>query len=359
MKSVSEPPRSWSSIQILRGLAALAVVLHHIPQYILNHSLTPTYTLEAGAAGVDIFFVISGFVMHAATVGKHNQPVDFFAKRLARILPIYWLFTTTLFLATVLVPSAFASFKTTPLDWLKSMLFLPVYDPRGYIRPIISQGWTLYFELTFYSVLALSLFLAKRRATLLAATLVAAASTTVSFVLHGDTLGTALQLLSPITLEFCAGVLLAHLFMAPSLRLSQRAASPYVGLLVMAAGLYGFRDGVSAELGYPRVLSWGVGAVLTVAGALLAERWLKQTGSWLLRQLHLLGDASYSLYLVHGLTFSVAWKALPHATHETWLPPVVMTAVAVAVAVPFHKLVELRLNQWALALMRALRLASR
>lgn len=357
MKTVSAVPTSWSSIQILRGLAALAVVLHHIPQYILNRSLTPTYTLESGAAGVDIFFVISGFVMHAATVGKQNRPLDFFAKRLARILPIYWLFTTVLFLATVVMPSAFASFKTTPVEWMKSMLFLPVYDPRGYIRPIISQGWTLYFELTFYSVLALSLWLMPRRATLLAAVIVASGSTAVS-LLHESTLGSALQLLSPITLEFCAGVLLAHLFLHPGLRLSGRAASPFVGLALMAAGLYGFTEGTSAELGYPRVLTWGAGAVAIVGGALLAETWLSKD-SWLLRQFHLLGDASYSLYLIHGLTFSVVWKALPRAMHETWLPPLAMTAVAVMVSVPFHKLIELRLNRLALGLMRALRLASR
>lgn len=342
---------SWVAIQILRGIAALAVVLHHIPQYIVSRSLIPAYTLESGAAGVDIFFVISGFVMHAATVNRHNQPLDFFVRRLARIVPIYWLISTTLFVATIVLPSAFGSFKTAPEIWLKSILFIPIFDAKGFIRPLISQGWTLYFELTFYLILTFSLLLVKRYQTLLAALIVLALSVLVS-TLTSSSLHSWLQLLAPITLEFCAGVIIAHVFCYPGVMstLGRLPALPAGGLALSLASLYFFKDGVSAELGYPRVLGWGLGAVLLVAGALLLEPVLKRLPHPL-DYLKKLGDASYSLYLIHGLLFSVAWKLAPSGIkHSEWGLPALLTLIPLVVAWPFHRYVETPLNRQALKL---------
>lgn len=356
---VSKPQSAnWVAIQILRGIAAFAVVLHHIPHYIASRSLTTAYTLESGAAGVDVFFVISGFVMHAATAGRRPQALDFFVRRLARILPIYWLISTALFLATIAIPSAFGSFKTTPIVWLQSLLFIPVFDGRGFIRPLISQGWTLHFELTFYLMLTISLLLAKRHQTLLAALMVLSLSTIVSAT-TASTLHSWLQLFAPITLEFCAGVMIGHLFCSSRAMAVMRTmrALPIAGLALSLASLYFFKDGVSAELGYPRVMGWGMGAVLLVIGALFMEPVWRRL-AFPVDYLKKLGDASYSLYLIHGLLFSVAWKLTPIAIkHNAWGASMALALLPLLLAWPFHRYVETPLNRQALQFM--LRLTGR
>ncbi|AMO24404.1 hypothetical protein UC35_18125 [Ramlibacter tataouinensis] len=343
---------SWVAIQILRGLAAFAVVLHHVPQYLAARAEAPPYVLESGAAGVDVFFVISGFVMHAATVGKDTQALDFFLRRLARILPIYWLISTVLFVATVAVPSAFATFTTTPAIWLKSLFFVPVFDESGYIRPLIAQGWTLHFEMTFYSVLALSLLLAKRHQSLLAALIILGLGTAVS-ASGVSLLNSWLQLLAPITLEFCAGVVIAHVFCQPRVlaRIQGIPALPIAGVALSVASLHFFKDGISQELGYSRLAGWGAGAVLLVLGALLVEPALRHLGH-LLSGFKKLGDASYSLYLIHGLLFSVAWKLAPDGLKQNaWGAAVLLATFPLVAAWPFHKFIEKPLNRHALRLM--------
>src|SRR5246127_1178159 len=94
VEAAPSPPRdpTFRSIQYLRGIAAFAVVCFHAFQWTNVAGLTPT-DFPTGAAGVDVFFVISGFVMWVTTDRDPPKPLEFLRRRAVRILPPYWLFT--------------------------------------------------------------------------------------------------------------------------------------------------------------------------------------------------------------------------------------------------------------------------
>ena len=138
------------SIQYLRAVAALMVVFHHIinaKPWLFN----PLENYPSLATGVDIFFVISGFIMYVAA--RNEAPLEFLKKRIIRIVPLYWVAT----LAFVIVKTKLHIFSLTPEDWLhiaKSLAFIPHHDPTnpGKIWPYLIQGWTLNYEMFFYLI---------------------------------------------------------------------------------------------------------------------------------------------------------------------------------------------------------------
>lgn len=132
----------YSSIELLRFIAAMAVVFVHIP------------TVRFGHFGVDIFFTISGFVMMLST-SKTTE--NFFLKRLIRIIPTYYLFTLGVFSIAVAMPSLLNNTSADYVHLLKSFLFIP-FDKNGVgHHPVMFLGWTLNYEMYFYLLFALAL----------------------------------------------------------------------------------------------------------------------------------------------------------------------------------------------------------
>ena len=139
-------------IQILRAVAALAVVVMHIGIELRYWAKATINWTEPGNAGVDLFFVISGFIMVFIAwdrFGSRGAPVDFFVRRLIRIVPLYWLVTTGYVLAN--------SYPASRI--ITSYLFVPDFSANAAPLPVVLQGWTLNYEMFFYLVLALALFL--------------------------------------------------------------------------------------------------------------------------------------------------------------------------------------------------------
>jgi exopolysaccharide production protein ExoZ len=128
------------SIQFLRAIAALLVLLFHLSDG----------RIVTGASGVDIFFVISGFIM--GTVGVGERPRDFIVKRAARIVPLYWLITMAMCIGALL--GVFSRFSYDIESLVKSLLFIPYYDASGHIWPLVVPGWTLNLEALFYILFA-------------------------------------------------------------------------------------------------------------------------------------------------------------------------------------------------------------
>jgi exopolysaccharide production protein ExoZ len=130
--------RKFDSIQYLRAVAALAVVLYHAGG--LRHG----DTFAVGAAGVDIFFVISGFVMWSTSSAHPQSAREFFIRRLARVAPMYWLLTLLLVAGALLVPAAFPRLKLETFHTTLSLLFIPARSPVNdqLLWPVLVQGWT-------------------------------------------------------------------------------------------------------------------------------------------------------------------------------------------------------------------------
>ena len=285
------------SIQYLRGLAAFGVLVFHAVE-------RAGQSFGTGAAGVDVFFVISGFIMWVVTSGRPTSPVEFLQRRVERIVPLYWGLTLITAAAAIAVPALFPAMQPGAGHVLKSLFFVPHADPTGLIAPLVVPGWTLNYEMFFYVLFAAVLFApARLRPLILTAVLVSL----VAIRPLGDASNPLwATYTNNLLLEFAAGVWLGQAWRAR--RLPGHAA----GWAMIALGLAGFAavalTGVDVERA--RALLWGVPAFLLVAGAVSVE----QAGPVpALPPLRALGDASYSVYLVHGLAISAAFRLLQKA----------------------------------------------
>jgi exopolysaccharide production protein ExoZ len=302
------------SIQYLRGLAALGVLLFHACQ-------RAGIAFGAGAAGVDVFFVISGFIMWTVSSRRATSAGDFLLRRAGRIAPLYWVVTLLVVAIEVVRPATFPNMRLSLAHVVQSLLFLPHHDPAGAVAPVIVPGWTLNYEVFFYVVFALTLLLPRgRRSTILTAAM-GALCVAGLFLPHGrwpavDTYT------DPLVLEFAAGVWLAKAAAAGQLgRTWQALVAIGVGLLIMAIVAV---TGAAVD-GWARLLYWGLPALLIVWGALSLEGCGRVP---VIAPLKGLGDASYSLYLAHGLALSVAFKLFAGRD----LPAPVQVALAIPLA---------------------------
>jgi exopolysaccharide production protein ExoZ len=288
--------RRLVSIQCLRGIAALMIVFHHVlhqsPGFL---TLWPT---EAGQAGVDLFFVISGFVMVYVTHDRERSPQQFLAMRAARIIPVYWFYTLAAAALMLMVHNLFRSNELTVRHVVLSTLFIPHQT-----SPLVKQGWTLNYEAFFYVLFAIAMAISTRRRAPIAVAVLAAMAV-AGYWMHftGYSLGTAGFYFNGIILEFAFGMLIARAYLNGWL---ERLSPVFGGILVVAGfvALFTLPDQVWRELAY------GVPAVAIVIGALAFERRFR-----VLRVpvLQFTGDASYSIYLVHIFPVAVLRALWPH-----------------------------------------------
>ena len=159
------------TVQALRAFAALSVAVWHVLHDAIP--LDPSGHIERWhnalpwASGVDLFFVISGFVMVYASAelfGRRSSPMTFMARRLIRIVPLYWGATTLFLVVALATPSSVSQAGFGLADVVMSYAFLPTSRPDGTIQPIYSLGWTLNYEMFFYVVFAACIVLPRRRA---------------------------------------------------------------------------------------------------------------------------------------------------------------------------------------------------
>lgn len=319
-----------AGIQILRAVAALMVVFNHS----LREISAPDWLTTLGAAGVDIFFVISGFIMVLVTFpqgGATETPSSFLFKRFTRIAPLYWLIA-----AIILLLWCFGLYHHLNPDAemiFRSFAFLPTE------HHIVLVSWTLVFEMYFYVLFAASLFFRSRAASIVLTT--AAIASLLFFGRFVPDAETADYLTRPVALEFCFGMALAFCH--------QRW--PRFALFTRWLWLPGFAAMVAAQFllhpyyvqGWSRVLGWGLPALFIVASMLS----MRQARSAAARSAARLGDASYALYLTHPLVMiTYAWL-LHHLGWFAALPqaPIVALVVVASVALGLltHRWVELPL----------------
>ncbi len=301
MKAVAAYPQKvvqYRGIQVLRGLAALLVVADHATalwsERIDPASGPPAFT--RGAEGVDIFFLISGFVMAVSTHTLAQQPdaaAEFLKRRLIRILPLYWLVTLIKLVTNFADPEL--AIHRLPSLWniVASIFLIPSHLPDGRIGVVIVVGWTLSLELLFYLSFALALKLRRPPLSVLVPTL--GTIGLIGCFLHPGSPVLA-TLANPMILEFIAGVALGILSPGLSAALSPVASQivPWIAISMSCATLF-FAPLPTSQP--ERVLLWGGAALILVAGTALLE----QRNPKFPRLLLEMGDASYSIYLLQTL----------------------------------------------------------
>jgi exopolysaccharide production protein ExoZ len=314
-------PRRFFSIQYLRALAALGVVVFHTLE-------ASPHRFVLGAAGVDLFFVISGFIMWTVST-RERQPAVFLWRRIWRVVPTYWI--ATLLVAAVAVVRPHFLWQTEPSGGhlLLSLLFVPHFDTYGRLYPLLLQGWTLNYEMFFYAVFTVILFLPRQRQ--LVALIGAMAALAATGLALAPTSAVAHTYSDPLLLEFAAGAGLA------TLRERGWLANGPAGALLVLAGavLLAASGGVDLQTDPMRWFYWGGPAAMIVAGAICVEEagWVRN-----IPLLSLLGDASYSIYLFQVLALSLAARVLSGA--PLWMSAPVSLAFACFVGVAAYRIVE-------------------
>jgi len=307
--------RTFLSIQYLRAAAALAVVTYHALQWL------PEGGFDVGRAGVDVFFVISGFIMWTITARSGIGARAFLWRRFTRVAPAYWAITLVVAAACAAWPPFLPQVHPTVSHIALSLAFIQHRDPVGLPFPLLPPGWTLNYEALFYLVFAACLFLPETRRLWAVCLALAAMALAGTFVFQGVyELGA-----NPMLLQFAAGVLIA--------RAAQADALPGVagGWAMIALGVGALAAmqaaGFLNELWRP--LLWGVPALLIVMGAVAIEMRGPVFAS---ASLKALGDASYAIYLAHVPASAVVAHVLGHDRALVLAPACVVASVAAGLA---------------------------
>lgn len=325
------------NLHLLRALAALSVVYFHI-----TSTAGLNLAWDIGSRGVDVFFVISGFII--AYIGS-KQPGHFFVRRLIRIVPFYWAATLVVFTAATVLPRFFRSTDASVGHLVPSLLFFPHLSSSGEVQPTLILGWSLNFEMFFYVVFALALLLSTRRAPILCAAAI------VVVVAIGKLVGpvsTAFDFYARTTsLEFCYGIGAYYLLAACERRKAVLAHSTALKLAVTLALIASLIAIVLLEHAYkdavPRYLAGGIPAAVIVLSALLLERLFGIFSHS--RLIWLLGEASYVIYLIHPyIVFGVLRLLLPRMGELSLAMDVVviagLIALTSAISIAIHLLFE-------------------
>ena len=314
------------SVQYLRALAAILVVYQHSTEQIPGLR-APVPTI--GMAGVDLFFVISGFIMITITYSRPVGAGEFALRRIARIVPIYWFYTTLTAAAILLAPMFFRDSQFTIPHYILSLLFVPHRDPGDFsLSPLLKLGWTLNYEMFFYLVFSSTLLMAPRlRIPGLIAIFIALVATGWLIRPRAPILAVYTN---PIVLEFAFGALVGYAFVTGRLfQIGHKTA----WVLIASGSVVGFM--LSPYFGIvDRVIIYGLPAALVLSGCAALEA----TGGVSKRPLlRLVGDSSYSIYLAHlyGVVFLLrfAWPRLGLGILGIWWVAFVSVGIASAVAV--------------------------
>jgi peptidoglycan/LPS O-acetylase OafA/YrhL len=320
--------RRIQNIQALRGVAVLLVMFVHLAgmerEFGGGERLLPALA-SAGRAGVDLFFVISGFVMVAVTSGAGRGPraaAGFLYHRATRIYPAYWFYTGLLIGLHVLLPQYADPARWGTVSVARSLLLLP---QKG--TPILVVGWSMVHEIYFYLAFALFVLAPERRLGALLGCWLAAVVALPALLPGLPASPAAALLVNPLTVEFVAGAAIALLARRGALLPGRTALA--AGAILLPCAYAALAPGGAAGQGWPegwaRVAVFGVPAVLMIAGAVSMEF---SGGRLLPRPLQAIGDASYSIYLIQ--IFVVL--ALGRVWARVRLPGLADNAAAVALA---------------------------
>ena len=327
-------------IQILRFFAALAVVAFHAwgvaPDGFKVPESTIAFALSHAGHGVDLFFVISGFIIFYATYSAKLTPAEFLRRRVERIVPLYYFVTFAITILALALPATFGTPDWyTPRHILKSLAFIAFTDGE---MPVVYLGWSLEYEMYFYLVAALLMALT-RDAWRNVVMVFSALAITGQIPGVGAALGNYAFFTDPMILEFVLGVVVASAFVNRRVNwpMAISAACAISALLVMDPA--------------NRAIVYGVPSACLVAVAALVSR-ERINLSWPELALARLGDASYSIYLAQVQTVSMASTSIADLIPA--IPPLLLVIVTSGIVVALGLLLNIAVERPLLRLCRRL-----
>lgn len=334
---ISEKPvPTILSIQYARALAALLVVFAHAHDQL---RVQMPYNPKLGHIGVDLFFVISGFIMVVISERKKPGPATFMLDRIQRIVPNYWFYTTVVAALAIIAPQLLRNTDFEFWHYVQSLLFI-VHERPGDAEatsPLLRLGWTLNYEMFFYLIFALAMLVSFRRRIVIAAIAI------TFLVVAGRLLegGAVMRFYTgSIMLEFVAGMIIGAYFNAygaPSKRFAPLFWLVLAGALAWANAVMWDQSTRGLVYGIPAAIVIFLALSVPASGASVVGRVMKK-----------LGDASYTIYLFHLFPLAamrVGWNAagLPK-TMEANIAFVVLALLVVSISgVIAYELIERRL----------------
>lgn len=331
------PPSQLSSLQAGRAVAAILVVIFHLHGYFLPEVLYDGETLPTAArmgyAGVEYFFALSGFLMvfaHARDFGVPSRLGNFAWRRVTRIYPVYWLVLLALVAAHFALPAMTAEGALPVMRVLANLSLLPLDEPS-----ILEVAWTLQYEMAFYVLFATLIMSPRFGALVFAFWFAGCALALVAF----EPAFPLSFLLSPYNFIFFAGMAGAVLY--KKLGAPEAIASALAGTVIFfATGLSFAYDTWPLSIGWSTV-SLGLGAALVITGLAALEHRGRFAAPRVLAQI---GDASYSLYLLHIPLLAIVCKIAVALGLNQLIGPammaVLLTLVCIAASIVFYRLIE-------------------
>lgn len=321
----------------MRGFAVLLVFcVHYVSLMAPWIDGSPVYafarTLEnLGSTGVDLFFVLSGYLIYGSLIARRQPFLSFMARRLQRIYPAF----TVVFLIYVGLSLLFPAENKIPsptgagaLYLLQNYLLLPGLFP---IRAMITVAWSLSYEMFYYLLIPLLIALLKLRERSSSWRVTLFLVVTVTFSVYTSVNGGPVELLM-----FVTGILLYETIANSTWRVSSLAG--FMALVLGLTGALAISPGWVGDALQNAILSVAF-FTLCLACFRSPQGWLPRAFSW--TPLRWLGNMSYSYYLLHGLTLRAALLALGKVVPPTgeqgalfwlWLPPLLALTLIPAAA---------------------------
>jgi exopolysaccharide production protein ExoZ len=284
-------------LQLLRILAAAFVVLAHT---LFEYEWAKPF----GTFGVDIFFVISGFIIVWITENNCDQ---FFVKRLVRILPMYWLFTFGISSVAYFLPSALRSATFDINHIVASLLFIPYWTEGTGFAPILGLGWTLNFEMAFYLIFYISLLISHKYRALISSLFIFS----IFYLLNSNEFYNEFSPFvfysNGLWFEFIFGMFVALIF-----RKYQNFEINFfyfcgVSFLSLSGLVYLQLNSLSIA---PRFAQFGFLSMILVIAFIGFEKGFLRLGNGLKKTILWMGEVSYPLYLIHSYVIGVIHRLL-------------------------------------------------
>lgn len=279
-----------NNLQVLRAFAAISIVFLHIMYYSMMFKFNSPFLkffYGWGLYGVDLFFVLSGFIIYHIQINNNYSWFEFLKRRIVRVFPIYFILTILVSITHLIYSNFYLSLELTKKFFFSSIFFLSKI--LAYEYPIIRHGWTLEFEMYFYLAFSFLVFFRKKPSLIWLFLIILLLIISINNI---------------IFLEFYIGVLISYFFQKKIIiNLNYAKFIFFIGIFFLLIGSI-FREKILSEIsvGSYRIFFYAMPSALILIGAL----YLKQIKN---KFLIFLGNSSYSIYLMHIFVIAALYKA--------------------------------------------------